>query len=175
MVFLIERVLPPGALAVLLVFQLGHLSVEWAHSRVPLYSGLYSILEEDKPFLPSAGRMKDLAIQLGTLQGLRLNAESVDVGAAQDRLRVIVRTDGHPDWGRFFVSYRDDLRRAMFARGERVRLLHECTCLSLPPIPFEGWSVAHGSWVKPLDLASLTVLAISLVMWLSGRRPGRAQ
>jgi hypothetical protein len=170
----IERILPPVMLAGLLVFQLTHLSLEGVRARVPLYSGTYVVSASDRPFLPNSDEMKRLAIRVGTRQGLRLNDQNVDVGIVLNMLRVTVRADGDHDWEQFFVNYHDELRRAALARCERARIGRWDMCVSDLQMPFQGWSASRGSWIKPLDLLSMMVLAIALGMWFTGRRPGGA-
>jgi hypothetical protein len=172
---LTEQVVPPVVFAALLVFQLGHLSIERTRSRVPVYAGVYVIQEEDLPYLPRYSEMKSLAVRVGTGQGLRIASGDIDAWLTLDRLQVTVRVNGHSDWESFFLRYGGELRRATLARWNTVRAMHSCTCSDVAQIGFEGWSSTHESWIRPLDLASLIALGVALVMWVIGGPPSGAQ
>jgi hypothetical protein len=168
----IERIVTPVVLAALLVVQVVHLVVEGARAQVPLYSGLYTILDVDRLFLPVLDGMKSLAIQVGARQGLRLDDRNVDVDLVLDTLRVSVRMDDNHDWQRFFVNYREALQRATLARCREARLARANACDSLSPMTFRGWSSSRGSLIKPLDVASMAALSAALFMWVFGPQPG---
>ena len=171
---LTERVLPPMVFAALLVFQLGHLSIERTRSRVPVYAGVFIIQEEDLPYLPRYSEMKSLVVRVGTQQGLRIDSGDIDAWLALDRLRVTVRVNGRSDWERFFRSYGGELRRATLARWNAARVMHPCSCSGIAQIAFEGWSSSYESWIRPLDLANLIALGVALVMWVAGGQPSVA-
>ncbi len=168
----IERIMTPVVLTALLVVQLVHLVVEGVRAQVPLYSGLYTVLDVDRLFLPTIDGMKGLAIQVGARQGLRLDGRNVDVDLVLDTLRVSIRMGDNHDWQRFFADYRDALHGATLVRCREARWARANACDSLSPMTFRGWSSSRGSLIKPLDVASMAALSVALFMWLFGLPPG---
>jgi hypothetical protein len=113
--------------------------------------------------------MKRLSVQLGAQEGIGLTDRNVYVGVVQNTLRISIRPEGAGDWGTFFARYGEELRRAMVVRWENGRLAGTCTCSSASPIVLKGWFATRESWIEPLDLISLAVLAIAFAMSFARR------
>ena len=173
MSFLIARLAPPILLGALLLLQVVHGYVNWVrYHGVVVYSGAYVFQEKDKLFLPFVRDMKRLLVQLGAQEAIGLTDQNVDVVVVQDVLRVAVRPKGRGDWDRVFARFDEEVSRVMVSNWKRELHMGPCTCVSPVPLVFQGWSASRESWIKPLDLVSVTVLAIAFVGSLTGREAG---